>query len=98
MQNDIRFAAGGPGNFNIDPTYLRSPTAPQRFHDGFLRCKTAGITLEAASLFFFTVINFILRIDPLAKSYTNARVFQGGANPFHFDDVNPNADDHDFLT
>jgi hypothetical protein len=95
MQDDIRLAAGRAGNFDVEPTHLRSPALPQRFHDGFLSCKTAGIALEAASLFSFTIGNFILSINPVAKSSTDARVFQGGANPFHFDQVNANADDHE---
>jgi hypothetical protein len=92
MQEDIRFAAGRAGNFDIEPPHLRSPAPSQCLHHSFLRSKTACVALEAASLSFFTISDFSVGINPVAKSHTEARVFQSRANSFHFDQVNADAD------
>jgi hypothetical protein len=54
--------------------------------------------LEAASLSLLTISNFSLRIDPFAKANTDPGVFQGGANPFDFNQVDANTDNHGFST
>src|SRR3990170_7574915 len=94
MQDDLRLAARRPRYFDVQPSNLRAPAAPQRFHHRLLGGEATGITLVAPAPFLLAVLNFLGREHTVAEASTDARVFQRPLDALDFSQIDTDAHNH----